>query len=316
MAIKKSIGITALTFALATALVGCGEKAEADKTATQVAARVNDDEITVHQINFEMAKLNGKINQGQAKEAADRILNSLIDQHLLMQQAMDEKVDRDPQVVQALEASRQQILAQAYIQRLTEQAAKPTAAEIDDYYAKNPALFAERRIFRLQEISIPVTPENAASIKKQLARLGNIRELGEWLKSVNIPARSVQSVKAAEQIPLELLPKLHALKDNQGVTIASPDSVNILFVVSSQSQPIAKEQAVPVIERFLANAKKREIAQAEIKKLRESAKLEYLGDYAGADKDAAPASAQSANPVLPAPASGDLIAGSPSAAAE
>lgn len=292
MAIRNGIGISVLAIALATALSGCGEKDVESKKATQVAAKINGEEITVHQINFEMAKLSGGIPPDQIKQATNRILNGLIDQHLLMQKAIDEKVDRDPQVLQTLESSRQQILAQAYVQRLAEQAVKPTNAEIEDYYANHPALFSERRIFRLQEISIPVTPENIESVKAKLAGIRSMTELAEWLKSVNIPARAVQSVKAAEQLPLELLPRLHALKDGQAATLATPNSLNIFYLIGSQSQPMNMEQAKPVIERFLLNTRKREIAQAEIKKLRESAKLEYMGDYTEAGKTEAPSSTQ------------------------
>lgn len=290
MAIRNGIGISVLAIALATALSGCGEKDAESKKATQVAAKINGEEITVHQINFEMTKLSDSIPPDQIKQATNRILNGLIDQHLLMQKAIDEKVDRDPQVLQTLESSRQQILAQAYVQRLAEQAVKPTDAEIEDYYTKHPALFSERRIFRLQEISIPVTPENIESVKAKLAGVRSMAELAEWLKSVNIPARAVQSVKAAEQLPLELLPRLHALKDGQAVTLATPNSLNIFYLVGSQSQPMSLEQAKPVIERFLLNTRKREIAQAEIKKLRESAKLEYMGDYAEAANTVPPSS--------------------------
>ena len=292
MVIGNGMRISILAFALAVALAGCGKEGTESSQATQVAARVNDDEITVHQINFEMAKLSGGNTPGQSEQAANHILNNLIDRHLLVQKAIDEKIDRDPQVLQTLESSRQQILAQAYVQRLAEQAAKPTAAEIDDYYVKNPALFAERRIYRLQEISIPVTPENSESIKAKLAGMRNMQELAEWLKSVSIPARATQSVKAAEQLPLELLPKLHALKDGKALTLASPSSLNIFYLVGSQTQPIGKEQAAPAIERFLLAARKRDLAQAEIKKLRESAELEYLGEFAEAANAAPPSSAQ------------------------
>lgn len=289
MAINNGIRITALGLVLAAALAGCGEKDAESKAATQVAAKVNSDEITVHQINYEMSRLNGKISPDQAKAAANQVLNGLVDQHLLVQKAIDEKIDRDPVVLQNLEAARRQILAQAYLQRLTDKAISPTAAEIEDYYAKNPALFAERRIYRLQEISIPVTPENAESIKAQLTGLRSLQELGAWLKSVNIPARAVQSVKAAEELPFDLLSRLHPLKNGQTVNIATPRSLNIFYLADTQSQPLSLEQARPAIERYLINARKREISKAEIGKLRESAKLEFLGEYTDAGKVAAPA---------------------------
>src|SRR6478736_1153177 len=52
---RRPLGLVAMAFALAaTLLVGCGEKKE--KAATQTAAKVNKEEITVHQINFLLAQ--------------------------------------------------------------------------------------------------------------------------------------------------------------------------------------------------------------------------------------------------------------------
>lgn len=294
------IGLGALAMTVAFTLAGCGDKKEGeDKVASQVAAKVNSDEITVHQLNFELAKL-GNLSPEQAKNAANQVLKSMVDQQLLVQKAVEDKVDRDPQVVQSLEAARRQILAQALIQKLTANQAKPSDAELADYYAKNPALFAERRIYRLQEINVQVTPANVESVKAQLHQTKNLGDFINWLKAQNIPARAGQSTKTAEQLPLELLPRLHQLKDGQAMTFAVPGALNILVVAGSQTQPLTQEQAKPVIERYLGNAKKREVAEAELKKLKEKAKVEYLGEYADAGKQAA---APGATPeAIPAPA--------------
>jgi EpsD family peptidyl-prolyl cis-trans isomerase len=281
------IGLSALAMAVALTLAGCGDKKEGlDKVATQVAAKVNSDEITVHQLNFELAKL-GNLSPEQAKQAANQVLKSMVDQQLFVQKAVEDKVDRDPQVVHSLEAARRQILAQALLQKLTANQAKPSDAELADYYAKNPALFAERRIYRLQEINVKVTPANVESVKAQLQQTKNLGDFINWLKAQNIPARAGQSTKTAEQLPLELLPRLHQLKDGQAMTFAVPGALNILVVAGSQTQPLTQEQAKPVIERYLGNAKKREVAEAELKKLKEKAKVEYLGEYADAGKQAA-----------------------------
>lgn len=281
------IGLSALAMVVALTLAGCGDKKEGlDKVATQVAAKVNSDEITVHQLNFELAKL-GNLSPEQAKQAANQVLKSMVDQQLFVQKAVEDKVDRDPQVVHSLEAARRQILAQALLQKLTANQAKPSDAELADYYAKNPALFAERRIYRLQEINVKVTPANVESVKAQLQQTKNLGDFINWLKAQNIPARAGQSTKTAEQLPLELLPRLHQLKDGQAMTFAVPGALNILVVAGSQTQPLTQEQAKPVIERYLGNAKKREVAEAELKKLKEKAKVEYLGEYADAGKQAA-----------------------------
>ncbi len=290
MQTKHRIGLSALALAVAMTLAGCGDKkAGEDKTKELVVAKVNNAEITEAQLNFELAKL-GNLSPEQAKQAANQVLKSMADQQLLVQKAVADKIDSDPQVLQTLDAARRQILAQAVIQKLTAANDIPSDAEMADYFAKNPALFAERRVYRLQEIQIQVTPANVESVKAQLQETKNLGAFMDWLKSQNIPARAGQSTKNAEQLPLELLPRVHQLKDGQAMTYTGPGTLNILVVAASQSQPLTQEQARPMIERFLGNAKKRDLAEAELKKLREKAKIEYLGQYAGAGKEvAAPA---------------------------
>ena len=316
----KYTGLSTLVALLLFGLVGCGDKAE-DNKATQVAAKVNGDEITVHQINHEMTRL-GNVAPEKAKDVANQVLNSIVEQQLLAQQAVEAKLDRDPRVVQILEANRRQVLAQSYLQQITDNTAPPTDAEIKAYYTKHPELFSERRIYRLQELSVPVTPDSVEMIKAKLASSSNLNDFSRWLQEQKIPARTGQSVKTAEQLPLEVLARLHKLKDGQILPIATTNSLNIIVVAGTQSQPIGEAQAKPMIERFLVNTKKRELSAETIKNLRAKAELEYLGEYRAVDKpEAAPDSAKSADaPKLPAstesmPAAAAAPAAAPASAA-
>lgn len=296
----RRIAYSALALALGLALAGCGDKPEQGAT---VAAKVNAADISVSQVEHEVAKL-GKLSPAQQKQAANQVLKSMVDQQLLLQKAQETKLDSDPKVALALESARRQILVQAYVQKLAENLPKPSDQEIDDYYAKHPELFAERRVYRLQEIQVQAKPENAEAIKAQLAQNHNLNDFVQWLRDRNIPARIGQSAKAAEQLPLEILPKLHQMKEGQAMTLAGPGSLNILIVAGVQSQPLDQAQARPMIERFIGNARKREAAEAELKKLRETAKIEYLGEFSEAGQAPAQPALQNA-PDTPLPLTGD-----------
>ncbi len=317
MNIKQVVGLSLLSVAIAASLGGCGEKGEKGEAATskptQVAAKVNKDEITVHQLNLELSRM-ANANPDQAKQAAGQVLKSLVDQQLLVQKAIEDKLDRDPEVVQTLESVRRQVLAQAYLKHAIANMPEPGDTEISDYYNKHPELFAERRIYQLQEMIIQVTPENTEQVKTRLAKSKNLAELGEWLKAQKIPARIGQSVKTAEQLPLELLPRLHQMKAGQALSLASGSQLNVLHVVGTQSQPVDLEKARPMIQTYLDNAKKREAAEAAVKKLREAAKIEYMGEYvelgkepaaeakpAAVEAPAQPPAPEAAAPAAPAP---------------
>ena len=153
-AARRWLPVAAL--AAAVLLVGCGEKKE--KGASQTAVKVNKDEITVHQINFVMQQQRN-LRPEQADAASKQILERLIDQELAVQKADDHKLDRDPRVLQQMEAARREILARAYLEKVGEAAAKPTPEEIKQYYEEKPALFKDRRIYSIQEIAIEAKPE-------------------------------------------------------------------------------------------------------------------------------------------------------------
>ena len=294
-------GLTLLAAALLVS--GCGDKKEgegASKSETQVAARVNKDEITVHQVNMAMQRLGNKVPKDKVQEASNVILKGLVDQQLLVQKAIEDKLDRDPVVMQAIEAARMQILAQGYLQRKAQGAAKPTETEINDYVAKHPELFSQRRVYRLQEINIQGAADKADQIRAQLTSAKNLEEFVQWLKSQNIQFRGSQAERAAEQLPGQLATQLVNIKPGQAVMANNNGTLLVMLVAAAVSQPVPAEQAKPLAERILTAQKQREIAQNEVKTLKAAAKVEYLGAFADAGKEpaaqAAPAPAAAEQP--------------------
>jgi EpsD family peptidyl-prolyl cis-trans isomerase len=282
--------------AAALLLAACG--GSRDKAASQTAAKVNKDEITVHQINFVLQQQRN-LRPEQAEAASRQILERLIDQQLALQKAEDLKLDRDPRVVQALEAARREIVARAYLERVAEAAPRPTPAEISAYYASKPALFAERRIYNLQEIGVEARPEQGDMLRDKLAAAKNIGEFIDFLKGNDFRFAANQAVRAAEQLPLANLDAFARLKDGQAMLNPAANGFQVVVLAGSRSQPVTEEQAKPAIEQFILNERKRRLMEDDIKQLRAGAKVEYVGKFAPGS--AAPASAP---PVSSAASSG------------
>ena len=273
-------------------ITACGEKK--DGAATQIAAKVNDHEISVHQINYAMARL-GNIPKGKEDEAGKQVLRELVDQQLLVQQALDKRLDRSPNVLQALEVSKRQILTQAYIEQMAEQLAKPTDAEIHDYYVKTPELFSSRRIYKFAEISMAGST-SVETVKQMLSGEKNLDGFVGKLRKENIEFRTFSSVKAAEELPLEMLPKFFQMAKGEVALIPMGDKLIVLQLQDSKEQPLTEEQAKPAIANFMFADKRRMLIEAEMKKLRDSGKIEYLGAYADLAKNEQAAPAQPATP--------------------
>ena len=276
----------------ASLLAACGDKKE--KGASQTAAKVNKSEITVHQINFVLQQQRN-IRPEQADAAGKQILERLIDQELALQKADDLKLDRDPRVVQQLEAAKREIIARAYLEKVGEAAPKPTPDEIKKYYEEKPALFKERRIYSIQEIGIEATPEQVDGLRAKLAASKNINEFVEFLKANDFKFAGNQAVRAAEQLPLQSLDAFAKLQDGQAVLNVGPAGVQVVVLANSRSQPVTEEQARPAIEQFLLNDRKRKLIEDDVKKMRADAKVEYVGKFGEGTPPAA-----AATPAAPA----------------
>ena len=289
----RLLTIAAVT-ALALVLAACSKKDDA-KVATQVAAKVGSEEILVHQINQVLARTNtANATPQQAQAVRREVLEKLIDQQVAVDQATELKIHRSPEVVAQIEAARREVLARAYIQQLASALPKPTPEEIKKYYAEHPQLFSERRVFNLQEILVPasVGAGTAEQLRSQVASAKSMEEVAAWLKGKDIKFGGGAATRPAEQIPLELLTKVHALKDGQTTIIQSPQGYTVLRVVSSQSAPVPEANALPRIEQFLANQRGAEAVAKNIKELRAKASVSYMGDFAqaaGTVNTAAPA---------------------------
>ncbi len=263
--------------AAAVLLAGCGDKKEA--AASPPAAKVNTGEVTVQQVNAVLQQQRN-LRPEQADAASRQILERLIDQQLAVQKADELKLDREPRVVQQLEAARREVLARAYVEKVGEAAAKPTPEEVKKYYDEKPALFAERRIYSIQEIGIEARPEQVQSLRDQLAASKNIGEFVEYLKANDFKFAGNQAVRAAEQLPLNSLDTFARMKDGQAAMVAAPAGVQVVVLAGSRSQPVSEEQARPAIEQYLLNDRKRKLVEEDMKALRGAAKVEYVGKFA------------------------------------
>lgn len=301
----RPLRLTALATVLTLSLAACSGKDEGGKEATQVAAKVGDSEISVHQINQVLSRTPLKDTSKEAVQAAGRqVLERLIDQQLAVDAATEEKLHRSPDVVSALEAARRDVLARAYVQKLTASVAKPTPEDVKAYYKEHPALFAERRIYNIQEIRVADASSVLAELRSMTEQDKPIEEIANFLRSKGVKFGGGSATRSAEQIPLELLPRLHALKDGQSLMIATQTGATVLRLAGSQQVPVSEAQAAPGIAQFLANRRNSEAIAAEIKRLREANKITYMGDFDRPAQPAAAAASALAEPVTPTVTSG------------
>ena len=255
-----------LLVALLALPTGC-EKAAADRPAAQLVAKVNGTEISIREV------------RGVPPGTAAQALEKVIDRELLVQKALAAKLDRDPQVVQSIDNARRQLLAQAYLERTASAAGGSTKDEVRAFYEENPALFSQRRVYRMRELVVSAPAEMIDVLRAETARARELEEVASWLKDRNAKFSVDVLTQPAEQLPLAFLPQLARMKAGEIAVFPTPLGASVIQLVHAEDAPLTEQQAAPLIEQFLAGRKRLETAAAEVKRLREVATIEYLGEF-------------------------------------
>lgn len=271
------------------AVAGCG-KHGAEHGHGQIAAEVNGHQITVLEVNSVLAHL-GTVKPSELHQATDGVVKNLVNQELLVQQAIKKRLDRNPQVLQAILESRKQILAQAYLARQFDNLSPPTNSAILDFYNHHPDLFSQRKLYRVESIVIENGASKAAVIRNGLSKIKSPAAFLAWLGTQHMKFHSEVVVRAAEQIPLPLLKQLSGMKPGQTVMGEIGPNAMVLVLLAEKDAPLTLAQARTAIKNFLINRDRQNVAKETLKKLRANARIKYFGAYAGAAeaKSVAPA---------------------------
>lgn len=263
---------------VAVLLAGCGDKPAAP-VATQTAAKVNKEEITVHQVNFLVSQQRG-LRPDQAESASKQALERLVDQHLVVQRAEELKLERDPRVLQMLDLARREVLERAYLERVTEAAPRPSSEEMKQYFESKPNLFAQRKVYALQEIALQAAPDRLEAVGKKLQESRSSDQFLEWLRREGIQFAVNQAVRPSEQLPMAALDQLARMKDGEAYMEPTATGASVTIVTASRPDPVELKVAEPLIEQYLLNERKRKLIEDERRNLRTAAKVQYVGKFA------------------------------------
>lgn len=268
------------TCSLSLLLGACGDGGGSRTAVSPAAAKVDGAEISLSQVNAVLARVQSKAAAEGSVRARKAVLERLIDQQLLYTEGVALRLDRDPKVAELIEAARREIVARAYMDKLLAAPPAITPAEVHQYYVENPALFAQRRIYNLQELSFPANEALLGALRRMTEQGRSMAEIKRFLVARGVEHASAAGVRTAEQVPLDVLPRLAAMEDGQTALIESGARYYVFHVLSSQLAPIAEREARRQIEVFLGNERGQRIVAQELMRLKSGARIEYLGEFA------------------------------------
>jgi len=78
---------------------------------------------------------------------------------------------------------------------------------------------------------------------------------------------------------MDVLPRVFEMREGQIAMIPTSRGASVVQLLQAQEASLSEQQAAPIIERYLHSRKQLAVAQAEVRRLREQARIEYVGEF-------------------------------------
>lgn len=262
---------------ITTLLFGC-DAAETSGNS-QVAAKVNNVEITVHQLNQAISAMGEEALNKDQQMLRQAVLENMILQTLMENEAEKTDLDREPHVMQSIEAAKRRVLASAYMQQLATISPSISETDIENYYSANTDLFANRKLFIYQQVTVESDISKFDNAHKKVQQTEKLSDFTDWLKNNAIPFKAITKAKTSENIPPSLLKPLSTLDIGQMGFINLADGLVVIQVKDKQLQPVALDMASPAIRQHLKAQQRKAQIQKTVEMLKNEAVIEYSDNF-------------------------------------
>jgi len=260
-------------------LPACSDQ-RTEQQPSQVVARVNNVEITLLQFNNALKTIGVAVPSESVRREAT---SKLIDREIAVQAATKAGMDKYPEVLLQIEESRRDVLARAFAERTAARARPPTGEDAERFYKANPALFSERRIYRLREASFAIEIEQLDDIRILLSQKSSLSDVSEWSRAQAIPVNEQVVIRSAEQLPMESLPRFQQAKTGDTLIFESPLGLLMYEVLDVQPAPVSLESARAIALDYLTRQAGRREVESRINTLRSMAVITHSAGFSPHD---------------------------------
>jgi EpsD family peptidyl-prolyl cis-trans isomerase len=244
----------------------------------QVVAQVNGEEITIHELNVEIARLNIPVDADR-RPIEENVLRSIVSRKIFEQKAKAIGLDRSPEVLLDIRRTRSALLAQAYLRSRSGERPVVSRREAQQYVLDNPALFANRTYYIFDSIVVPTT-DLTEELKDQYEASGDLNDIESDLLSKETQHQRRPYTIYSETLPAAMIEKMPELQRDRTVFFLVQGATT--FITQYQeSRPavLAGEEAIDAAIRILTSQKSRDfLTSVELNAVEESDVI-YTGSF-------------------------------------
>lgn len=288
----RSFARSTATIALALALAACGGKEEAKLDKGQVLATVNGTDITSNEVNAELLGAQLPAAGEERKAVEQQTLQQLVTRTILASIARERNLDKSPIYIAQRRRAEENLLAQLLQREIASKVTPTTPAEAQRYIDSNPVLFAERKIYQLDQIQFEV-PKDMSKLKAY-EPLDTMEEIALQLDRDGLKYRRAPGTLDPTTTNPNILKILLSKSEGEIFVIPANGALVATRIVGTKPEPLTGEKAQQIAmqlvqQKKITDATEQQLAQ-RVKKARES--VTYQEGYA-------PPKAAASAPVAP-----------------
>lgn len=272
--LARSFRPALLAGAAALLLAGCGDK----QPGGQVAATVDGDEVTLTELNAELANVNAPSKEADKKLLQRQALQRVVERKLLANAAREEDLDQTPEFVVRRQQLEEALLAQLLTQKVARGLSVPTATEIDRFMTTHPDMFAHRTIYALDQVRFPM-PANPEPLK-QLAAAKTMAEVTATLDKLGIKYERGNAALDSAQVPQPMLDQIRKVPAGEPFIVPAGNAVVVSLITGNKEVPLSGPEVRPMAANAARNVKLGEQLQQRLAAERAKAKIEYQPGFA------------------------------------
>lgn len=278
---------------LGTALLSaCGDKkggGELEKG--QVVATVNGNDVTVHELNAELqgANLPQNLNADQKKQVEQGALQQVVNRRILADIARERGLDKTPMFLLQTKRAEETILVQMLQRQMSSSVKQPSQTDIATFIAQNPDLFAERKIFTVDQIQFQA-PRDPRILQKYQP-LKTMAEVEAMLKQDGLQYRRAPATLDVARANPQLAEQVLKMNREDIFIIPAGQIMVANLITDTKVQPLtgaeAQQLAAGLIQQRAFNDLLKRDLEPKVKKA--EGEVKYQAGFTPPKKAAAPA---------------------------
>jgi peptidyl-prolyl cis-trans isomerase C len=291
----KALGLAAVVL-----LAGCGggEKDGEPLQKGQTVATVNGKDITIHELNAELMGVALPAGE-QRKQVEQAALQGLVSRTILADIARERGIDKSPAYMMQRRRANEALLVQMLQGEIASKISPPTREEANAFIQQNPDLFANRKVYLLDQIQFQA-PGDIARLR-EFAPLQTMEQVERKLIEDRIEYRRGAARMDSVGMDPAMVRQIERLPEGEVFIVPNRGVIFASRITGAEVVPFAGEPAINYAMNLIQRRKVAEATQKELKAKIEAARasVKYQSGFAppeqpkaaGANPKAAPAPA-------------------------